>query len=280
MHDLLPFLDRALQASTAGTVAVVLQRLIVAAALGGAIGLEREIKRRPAGLRTNMFMCFGAALFTMLSGLLAMHGSDPTRIAAQIIAGIGFIGAGSILHSPRGGVQGLTTAATTFVVAAIGMCAGAGLLFPALLATVLVLIGLLFLGFLEQRVFVHANSEAYFAEASNSDELYPLLELARKDKRDKLLDVKLSCQKDGSRVEFTLEARPETHREMKAKLRAEFDSHKILSFRFQRSGVGSDANVPHPLRQSQCLWQRLSYHQQRVSGRVRSCPDAQFVRPS
>jgi putative Mg2+ transporter-C (MgtC) family protein len=230
MYESFPFLDRALQASTASTAAIVLQRLIAAAALGGAIGLEREMKHRPAGLRTNMFMCFGAALFTILSALLALNGSDPTRIAAQIIAGIGFIGAGSILHSPRGGVQGVTTAATIFVVAAIGMCAGAGLILPAVVATVLVLIGLLALGILERHVFVRSHSSAYLAEAASSDELYPLLDLARKDKRGRLLDVKLSCQKDGSRVEFTLEARPEIHQEIKAKLRAEFDSHKIISF--------------------------------------------------
>jgi len=230
MLDSLPFLDRALQASTASTVAVVLQRLIVAAALGGVIGLEREMKHRPAGLRTNLFMCFGAALFTMLSALLAGSGQDQTRIAAQIIAGIGFIGAGSILHSTHGGVQGITTAATIFVVAGIGMCAGAGLLIPALVATVLVVMGLIVLGVLEQHVFVRPRSAAYLAEAANSDELYPLLDLARKDKRSRLMDVKISCQKDGSKVEFTLQALPETHQELKTKLRAEFDSHKIISF--------------------------------------------------
>src|SRR4249920_1627673 len=96
-------------------------RLIVAAILGGVIGLERELKRKPAGLRTNMFICFGAAMFTILSARLAdQYVGDHTRIAAQIIPGIGFIGAGSILHS-RGSVQGLTSAATIFVVASIGM---------------------------------------------------------------------------------------------------------------------------------------------------------------
>src|SRR5207253_10908517 len=86
-------------------------RLIVAAILGGIIGLERELHHKPAGLRTNMFICFGAAMFTILSDQLAMeHPGDHTRIAAQIIPGIGFIGAGSILHS-RGSVTGLTTAA-------------------------------------------------------------------------------------------------------------------------------------------------------------------------
>src|SRR5256885_15121865 len=87
-------------------------RLTIAAILGGIIGLERELKHKPAGLRTNMFICFGSAMFTILSTELASEFvGDHTRIAAQIIPGIGFIGAGSILHS-RGSVTGLTTAAT------------------------------------------------------------------------------------------------------------------------------------------------------------------------
>jgi putative Mg2+ transporter-C (MgtC) family protein len=229
MHDSWPFLDRTLQASAANTVAMVLQRLIVAAALGGAIGLEREIKHRPAGLRTNMFMCFGAALFTMLSALLAGSGQDQTRIAAQIIAGIGFIGAGSILHS-RGGVQGVTTAATIFVVAAIGMCAGAGLMFPAALATVLVLFGLLILGILERGVLVRPYSWAYQAEAASTGELYAVLDYAHRDKRTKLLEVSLTARPEAARLDFTLEALPRIHSDLQAQLRAAFDTHKITSF--------------------------------------------------
>src|SRR5579862_9435622 len=95
-----------------GIISSSLARLILAAVLGGIIGLERELKHRPAGLRTNMFICFGAALFTVLSDALAVeHQGDHTRIAAQIIPGIGFIGAGSILHA-RGLTTGLTTAST------------------------------------------------------------------------------------------------------------------------------------------------------------------------
>jgi putative Mg2+ transporter-C (MgtC) family protein len=229
MHDSFPFLDRTLQASTASTVAAVLLRLIVAAALGGAIGLEREMKHRPAGLRTNMFMCFGAAMFTMLSALLSGSGQDQTRIAAQIIAGIGFIGAGSILHS-RGGVQGVTTAATIFVVAAIGMCAGAGLMVPAALATILVLFGLMILGVLEQNVFVRPHSTAYRAKASGTDQLYGLLDYSRQNRGSRLFDVKLTNEQETSQVEFTLEARSEVHRGLQKKMRAEFDSHKIISF--------------------------------------------------
>src|SRR2546423_2437206 len=127
-----------------------LLRLMLSAALGGIIGLERELNRKPAGLRTNMFICFGAAMFTILSEEIASgFGGDHTRIAAQIIPGIGFIGAGSILHS-KNGVSGLTTAATLFVVASIGMACGGGLYLPAIFATMLIFLGLQVLGWLER----------------------------------------------------------------------------------------------------------------------------------
>jgi putative Mg2+ transporter-C (MgtC) family protein len=132
-----------------GIVASSLVRLVLAALLGGIIGLERELRHRPAGLRTNMFICFGAALFTILSDALAVeHIGDHTRISAQIIPGIGFIGAGSILHT-RGLTTGLTTAATLFVVASVGMATGGGLYLTAIFATCMVLIALYSLGHLE-----------------------------------------------------------------------------------------------------------------------------------
>src|SRR5260370_17691103 len=109
-----------------GIVSSSTARLLLAAILGGLLGLDRELKHRRAGLRTNMFICFGAALYTILSTALAGSASDYTRIAAQIIPGIGFIGAGSILHA-RGLVTGVTTAAPLFVVASVGMAAGGGL---------------------------------------------------------------------------------------------------------------------------------------------------------
>src|SRR6201988_3753426 len=106
-------------------------RLVLAAFLGGLIGLEREFKHRAAGLRTNMFICFGAAMYTLLSQRLAGIPADSARIAAQIIPGIGFIGAGSILHT-RGLTTGITSAATLFVVASVGMAAGGGVYLTAL----------------------------------------------------------------------------------------------------------------------------------------------------
>jgi len=143
------FVDLLHREMASGFVGSSLTRLIFAAVLGGLIGLEREFKHRSAGLRTNMFICFGAALFTVLSRGLAAEPSDYTRIAAQIIPGIGFIGAGSILHM-RGLTTGLTTAATLFVVASVGMAAGGGLYLTALFATGLVLLALYLLGHAEE----------------------------------------------------------------------------------------------------------------------------------
>jgi putative Mg2+ transporter-C (MgtC) family protein len=133
----------------AGVLTSLTARLVLAAILGGAIGLERELSHRAAGLRTNMFICFGAAMYTLLSQKLAGVPSDAARIAAQIIPGIGFIGAGSILHT-RGLTTGLTSAATMFVVAAVGMAAGGGHFVTAVFATLVVLISLFVLGHLEE----------------------------------------------------------------------------------------------------------------------------------
>jgi putative Mg2+ transporter-C (MgtC) family protein len=103
----------------------VSQRLLLAAGLGAAIGLEREYRRKPAGLRTNILIAVGSALLTILSIVIGGAGATPDRIAAQIVTGIGFLGAGAILRSGKR-VLGLTTAATIWVNAAIGIAAGAG----------------------------------------------------------------------------------------------------------------------------------------------------------
>ncbi len=102
----------------------IARRLILAAVLGAIFGLEREVRQKSAGLRTNILIAVGAAVFTMMSIEMAVGtGADPSRIASQIVTGVGFLGAGAIMRT-RGGVQGLTTAATVWVNAAVGVAAG------------------------------------------------------------------------------------------------------------------------------------------------------------
>jgi len=125
-------------------------RLALAAALGGAIGLEREYRHKPAGLRTNMLIALGSALFSILSVELGAAAGSPDRIAAQVVTGIGFLGAGAILRSGEN-VHGLTTAATIWVNAAIGMAAGLGSYVVAAVAATLTLIVLAILPFIEQQ---------------------------------------------------------------------------------------------------------------------------------
>ena len=130
--------------------AEVLVRVVLAGLLGGAIGTEREIREREAGLRTHMLVAVGAALFTIVSAYawsdftFSQRGGitfDPTRIAAQIVTGIGFLGAGAIIRQGLS-VRGLTTAASLWVVAAIGMASGAGYYSAAVITTIVVLISL------------------------------------------------------------------------------------------------------------------------------------------
>jgi putative Mg2+ transporter-C (MgtC) family protein len=128
------------------------QRLLMSCAMGGIVGLEREWRQKDSGLRTNMLICMGSALFTIMSVAIAGDQS-PNRgqIAANIVQGVGFLGAGLILHA-KNRVLGLTSAATVFVVAAIGMTCGAGLYLVALVATALVLAALQLVGLFELKL--------------------------------------------------------------------------------------------------------------------------------
>jgi putative Mg2+ transporter-C (MgtC) family protein len=136
-----------------------LGHLLVAAFCGALLGLERELRRKPTGLRTNMMIALGAAIFTYASTSLDVQRGDPARIAAQIVTGLGFIGAGSILRHGDDSVSGLTSAATVWVVGALGLLAGAGQHLHALAGTVLALVGLHYLERLE--LWIHARFAKY-----------------------------------------------------------------------------------------------------------------------
>ena len=137
-------------------------RLLLALLLGAAVGVEREYSRHPAGLRTLVLVSLGSCLFSSLGLVLVTSGTDPTRIAAQVVTGIGFLGAGAILRQGDG-IKGLTTAASIWVVAAIGMACGFGLFVLALLATVMSIVALVAMGKFEDRVLHTRNGGAHDA---------------------------------------------------------------------------------------------------------------------
>jgi putative Mg2+ transporter-C (MgtC) family protein len=145
-------------------------RLTVAAALGAIIGIERDLRRRPAGMRTSLFVCLATALFTILSGEIArlLGDTGSTRIASNIVQGIGFLGAGAILRE-AGGRVGMTTAATIFVEAAIGMAAGGGLFAVATYSTALALFGLVCLGWVAQRFDLKCRPMVFRFTSSHAD---------------------------------------------------------------------------------------------------------------
>ena len=188
-----------------------LGRLLLAAILGGSIGLERELKAKPAGLRTTLLICVGAAMFTELSlqiALLATGGgdalrADPARLAAQIIPGIGFIGAGAILHG-RGRVTGLTTAATLWVVTAIGIAVGAGAYVEAIGTTVMVLFTLLLLTRFERIIRRRFSNRRYTASVvSDGDTFEDLLKAFERGRLEIRID---QVEKVGNELEISLRA--------------------------------------------------------------------------
>jgi putative Mg2+ transporter-C (MgtC) family protein len=199
-----------------------LARLSLAAALGGAIGFERELRDREAGLRTHLLVCLGSALFTIVSAYgfreFLTSGdqvirADPTRIAAQIVTGIGFLGAGAIIRQGLT-VRGLTTAATLWVSAAIGIAAGAGYYSGAVLATIVTLVALWPLRIAAYHVF----------ERLRPEERSIVVDLRQDTKASQLLDV---LEREHARVEhFQLE---DEHDRRVVTLTLDTPSEKLLS---------------------------------------------------
>src|SRR6476660_4385584 len=195
-----------------------LLRLVLAAFLGGAIGLEREIKHRPSGLRTNLFICVGAALFTLLSDALAVKFlGDHTRIAAQIIPGIGFIGAGSILHNRNNLITGITSAATLFVVASVGMAVGGGLYLTAIFGTGLILLCLFLLGNAEQKLNLKLAVHSYEVTGRSADDSKAEVNSALECIHGMMENIHVAETRQHVRLQFDLEG---THREQQQVLAA------------------------------------------------------------
>jgi len=221
MHMLLslPFSFDWLEQTLVGNEAVV--RLLLACFLGGAIGLEREAKRRAAGVRTNLLICMGCAFFTLMSAVLAGDaGTNKGQVASNIVQGIGFLGAGLILHT-RNRVSGMTSAASIFVVASIGMACGAGLFAAATIATVIALLALELVGVLEQRINLKIFPLVY--EARGSDEAGMMISIldAMDQERERLNTVERDVIGTIQRVSFSLTATKRQHDRLRNRLLAE-----------------------------------------------------------
>ncbi len=184
----------------------LLGRLLLATVLGGLIGLERELSGKPAGLRTNILICVGAALLMDVSQTVAASATglaDPGRIAAQVVSGIGFIGAGTILVE-RGAIVGLTTAATIWVVAAIGLAVGSHAYVEAVGATVLVGLTLVILGRIEDFLFGRRQASYLELVADARPELLTEIGALFKSHRVRARRQRLEKQADRIRAIYEL----------------------------------------------------------------------------
>ena len=161
------------------TIASVALRMVLAVVCGGIIGIEREYKRRPAGFRTHILICLGAAMTTLTSQYLYLvlgQYTDMARLGAQVVAGIGFIGAGTIIVTRRQRVKGLTTAAGLWAAAIIGLALGGGFYEGGLFATLLILIAELFFSRVEYRMLQNAPEVNLYVEYSDNKTMDTLLQ--------------------------------------------------------------------------------------------------------
>jgi len=185
------------------TLSTISYRLLWAALLGSLIGIERSARKRPAGMRTSLCVCVGAALFTVLSSEIAKATGDPstTRIASNIVQGIGFLGAGVILRE-RGSVVGMTTAAAIFVEAAIGMAAGAGLYRVSGLASVIVLFALTGLIYVEDALKLKCRYMLFRISTSSAVDMVPEVHRIFKDLHIKLDNFQVNVQGEKHLIQF------------------------------------------------------------------------------
>lgn len=206
-------------------------RLVFACLMGGVIGLEREFNRKAAGVRTNLLICMGAAFFTLLSAVLAGDANpDKGRVASNIVQGIGFIGAGLIIHN-RSRVSGLTSAATVFVVASIGMACGAGLYGPAAVASVIVILALELVGLLERIANLKGYSLMYEARGRDQTLMLKSILDAMDKAGERLTNVERDAIGELQRVSFLLTATKRQHERLGVQLKEEPAIDALHTFR-------------------------------------------------
>ena len=206
-------------------------RLLVACLLGGIIGIERELNRQPAGVRTNMLICVGSAFFTLLSPILAGDiGTNKGQIASNIVQGIGFLGAGLIIHN-RSRVSGLASAASVWVIASIGMACGAGLYFAAVVAAIIVVVALQIVGLLERRFNLKIYSLIYEARGQDRSQMLQSILDATDKTGERLCDIETDTIGDIERVSFPLTTTKRKHERLNRNLLAEPAIDKLFTFR-------------------------------------------------
>ena len=178
----------------------VAARMLLAVLCGGIIGLEREVKRRPAGFRTHILICVGATLTTMTSQYLLSQGyhTDIARLGAQVVAGVGFIGAGTIIVTRRQRVKGLTTAAGLWASAIVGLALGAGFYEGGVLVTLLILLAEMLLSRLEYRMLDKSPEMSLYIEYHGHESLEKLLQLFREEDL-RVLDMEIARHAAGEK---------------------------------------------------------------------------------
>lgn len=177
---------------------VVSVRLILALICGGIIGIERERKHRPAGFRTHILICIGAAMTTLTSQYIAFEldgVTDLARLGAQVIAGVGFIGAGTIIVTKRKNVKGLTTAAGLWASAIVGLCAGAGFLEGAIITTIIIIIAELLLARFEYFMVSNSRTVTIFVEYTDTSKLTSIVETV-KENSSYIRDIEITKRND------------------------------------------------------------------------------------
>ncbi len=187
-------------------LAAITLRMILAVLCGGLIGMERTAHRHPAGLRTHILVCLGASITMMTSQYLYLYMgyfTDMTRLGAQVIAGIGFLGAGTIVTN-RQRVKGLTTAAGLWAAAIIGLAAGAGFYEGAILTTILVEVTLAILIKVEKYVIEHTAAARIFLEYTKNDALDEVVAFCNNDGRANILDLEVSRPKSPKNVTIAM----------------------------------------------------------------------------
>ena len=206
-------------------------RLLMACAMGAVVGIEREQRHKASGLRTNMLISMGAALFTIMSIVISGEASpNKGQIASNIVQGIGFLGAGLILHTANR-VLGLTSAATVWVVAAIGMTCGAGLYVPAVVATAIVFVSLRFIGLMESKSGWKRYPMLYEVRGPEEKTMFAAIFCVLDKAQLRLNIVQRDRLGEQERVTFSVSASAARHRQILTELKACDATDRVSCFR-------------------------------------------------